>query len=470
MKKKFLIIVSSILIIACSDDFLDIKPENKIESGNFFVTQADAEASVNSIYSNLRSFNLAAFPTLIFSIASDDAIKGSTPGDAAFFNDIANFSFTPSLQIINDYWVGQWRGVNLTNQSITHIPGIEMDEAIKIRLLAEAHFLRALHYFNLVRAYGGVPIFDGLPADKNYNIPRKSKQEVYDFIIADLLFAEEHLPSFYGEPNIGRATQGAAQSYLAKAYLYLGDLTQVLNYTNKVINSGQYSLFPDFNAMYRIPNENSVESIFEVQCTLISGDLFNSNSEFSLVQGVRGTAAGWGFNEPTEALYDAYEAGDTRRDGTILSVGQTTVEGDFIPPGFGNLRYNKKSYVPFSELGNTKPGAEQNIRLMRYAEVLLMHAEASLASNPGGALNDVNQIRTRAGLSVAGSVDIQAIREQRRLELAMEGERFFDLIRQGRALEVLGSNGFVSGKNEIFPIPTNAIILSNNILTQNPGY
>ncbi|MGK4568949.1 RagB/SusD family nutrient uptake outer membrane protein [Flavobacterium sp. 3HN19-14] len=172
--KKILFIFASVMVLgSCNDDYLDTSREDAIPAEAFFKTSDDAVASVNAIYANLRSWRLDAFAPLILSISSDDAEKGSSTGDASFFSDINNFTYTPSAFIINDYWQGQFFGVNLTNQSITNIPGITMDEALKTRLIAEARFLRAQHYFNLVRTFGGVPIFDGLPADKNYNIPKK---------------------------------------------------------------------------------------------------------------------------------------------------------------------------------------------------------------------------------------------------------------------------------------------------------
>lgn len=473
MKKILFILVSSILLFSsCNEDFLDIKPEDKIEAENFFQTQEDAVASVSAIYANLRFWRLAGFGPLILSIAGDDAEKGSSPGDAAFFNDINNFNYTPSAFIINDYWTGQFYGINLCNQTITNVPGITMDETLKTRLLAEARFLRAHHYFNLVRTFGGVPIFDGLPADNNYNIPRNSKEEVYNFILADLQFAKENLPASYGSTDIGRATKGAANGYIAKVNMYLGNWAEVLAATNEVMASG-YDLLPNYNSVFRIANENSVESIFEVQATFVSGNCDLSNSQFSQVQGVRGQY-GWGFNVPTQALSDSYEAGDLRRDATIIYRGETTPEGDFIALVGDNPMYNQKSYVPSGQIGNCSEGSEQNIRVMRFAEILLMNAEAANELNNPQAYTSLNRVRNRAGLpSLSGLSQAQlrdAIWKERRSEFAMESDRFLDLVRQGNAATVLGPLGFQAGKNEVFPIPSESISLSNGVLVQNPGY
>lgn len=473
MKKIIIILFYLVFFISCNEDYLQIKPEDKIEAVNFFKTQEDALASVSAIYGNLRAYRLSAFPALILSIASDDAEKGSSPGDAAFFNDINNFTYTPAAGIISDYWSGQFFGINLCNQSITNIPNINMDLTLKTRLIAEARFLRAYHYFNLVRAFGGVPIFDGLPADKNYNIPRNTTQQVYAFILADLQFAEENLPANYASTDIGRATKGTAIGCKAKVNMYLKNWSQVLASTNQVIGSG-YNLLPNYNSVFRIPNENSVESIFEIQATFISGNCDASNSQYSQVQGVRGQF-GWGFNVPTQNLSDSFETGDLRRDATIIYRGETTPEGDFIALVGDNPRYNQKSYVPSGLIGNCSEGSEQNIRVLRFAEILLMNAEAANESdNINQALLSVNKVRTRAGLpnlvSLSKEQLRQAIWKERRSELAMENDRFLDVVRQGRGVEVFGSLGFKAGKNEVFPIPAESISLSNNVLTQNPGY
>lgn len=474
MKKIFFIATLAVLLVSCSEDYLQVKPEDKIEAENFFQTAEDAERSVSATYANLRTWTLAGFGPLILSIASDDAEKGSSPGDASFFSDINNFVYTPSAFIINDYWKGQWVGVNLANQTITNVPPIDMDESLKTRLIAESRFLRAHHYFNLVRTFGGVPIFDGLPADQNYNLPRNTSQEVYDFIIADLQFAGENLPQSYGSTNIGRATRGAAKGFLAKVYMYQENWEQALALSNEVMGLG-YDLLPDYNSVFRIQNENSIESIFEVQNTYVAGDCSLSNSQYSQVQGVRGQY-GWGFNVPSQDLADFYEAGDVRRDATIIFRGETTPEGDFINEVGDNPMYNQKSYVPSGLIGpGCSEGSEQNIRVMRFAEILLINAEAANETgNTAQALESLNKVRNRAGLEDFVSADPTAIRnaiwKERRAEMGMESDRFWDVVRQGRGQEVFGPLGFTSGKNEVFPIPQESITLSNGVLIQNPGY
>jgi len=473
MKKIFFLIAVIAGLAACNDDYLDFNPEGALPVENFFQTENDAIAATNAIYGNLRTWEVASFASFILSISSDDAEKGSTPGDASFFNDINNFTYTPSAFVINDYWVGQWRGVNLANQVITNVPAISMDETLKTRLIAEARFLRAHHYFNLVRTFGGIPIYDGLPPDGNYNTARKSTEEVYAFIINDLQFAGSNLPLFtaYASTDKGRATSGAAKGYLAKVYLYQKNWSQALALSNEVMGMG-YDLLPDYNSVFRIANENSIESIFEAQATYVAGNCAVSNSQYSETQGVAGQF-GWGFNIPSQNLASSYETGDVRRDATIIFRGETTPEGDLINPEGPNTMYNQKAYVPLAQIGpGCSSGSEQNIRLMRYAEILLINAEAANeAGDIDQAIESLNKVRNRANLGNFSSMDPVAVRnaiwKERRSEMAMEGDRFWDVVRQGRAGEVFGPLGFTVGKNELFPIPFNAISLSNGVLTQN---
>ncbi|SDJ74460.1 RagB/SusD family nutrient uptake outer membrane protein [Flavobacterium noncentrifugens] len=475
MKKNiFLMAGFALMLASCNDDYLDINREDQIQAVNFFQTSEDAQQATAAIYANLRTWELNSFATFTISIASDDAEKGSTPGDASFFNAYNNYTFSPTEGQINDYWKGQYRGINLCNQVISNLPGIAMDETLKARLIAEARFVRGYHYFNLVRTYGGVPIYNGLPADGNYNIPRNTSDEVYAFIIADLAAAREILPTSYSAVEVGRATKGAANAYLSKVYLYKKDWALALQYSNEVIGGG-YDLLPNYNSVFRIANENSVESIFEAQANFVAGNCTVSNSQYSQTQGVAGQF-GWGFNVPSNDLAASYETGDVRRDATILFRGETTPEGDLINATGANPMYNQKSYVPLAQIGpGCSEGSEQNVRLMRFAEVLLINAEAANESgNTTLAQQSLNKVRTRAGLANTTANDQATIRtaiwKERRSEMAMEGDRFWDVVRQGRGAEVFGPLGFTAGKNEIFPIPFDAVSLSNNVLTQNPGY
>jgi starch-binding outer membrane protein, SusD/RagB family len=468
----------------CKKDFLEVDPQGQTPSEQFWITQEDATRAVNAIYGNLNDWELVAFaPIAIESLGSDETEKGSSPGDAAFLNDYDNFTVSAAQGQIQDFWTGQYRSINLANQVLDNVPGITMDENLKARYLAEAKFVRAYNYFRLVRAFGDVPLRLAVPkTTEEFNLPRTPKAEVWAAIEKDLNEAAAVLPVSYGPADVGRATKGAALALHAKAAMYqtrenAAKWQDVLSYTNQVIGLGVYSLFPDFEKQFRIENENNQESVFEIQAQVIPTIQDASNSQYSQVQGVRGsTWGGWGFNVPTIELVNAFETNDPRKEATIIFRGETTPQGDFVPPTGDNPRYNQKSYVPsnrhrpgFSE------GAEQNIRVIRYAEVLLMNAEA--ANEQGDATKarqSLNAVRARVGLPAVTTSDKNALRlaiwNERRVELAMEFDRYFDVIRQGRGAEVFGAKGWKAGKNEVWPIPQNEIDISAGVLTQNNGY
>ncbi|MCJ8166765.1 RagB/SusD family nutrient uptake outer membrane protein [Pontibacter sp. E15-1] len=464
-------------LYSCKEDFLDVDPQGQPRGEDFFVTQEHALQSVNAIYGNLREWKLAAFANLaVTNIASDNADKGSDPGDATFMNDFDNFTFTPTQFILNDYWTGQYQGINLTNQALDNIPNISMDQTLQQRLLAEAKFLRAHHYFNLVRAFGDVPLLTRVPqTPEEINPVRAPKEEVYQQIIKDLQEAATVLPANYDAVNVGRATKGAALTLLAKVNLYQKNWQQVLDLTNQVMGMG-YSLTPNYNDIFRISGENNSESIFEVQALTLPGNCGASNIQWAEVQGVRGQF-GWGFAIPSENLVNAFEEGDVRMDATILFRGETTPEGDKIKDDVPNPYYNQKAYVPSFVTRDCGYGKDQNMRILRYAEVLLMHAEAANELGmTSEALSSLNMVRVRAKLDPIETATQQELRniiwQERRVELALEGDRFYDLVRQGRAAEVLQAAGkqFTAGKNELYAIPQRQIDLSGGTLTQNPGY
>jgi len=469
---------------SCKKSFLDVPPQGQQPATNFWESEADATKAVNAIYANLRTYNNTAFPALIIeSVGSDEAEKGSAPSDAGYWNLFDTFTATSTEGILQDFWTGQYQNINLCNQVLDNVPAITMDETLKARYLAEAKFVRAYSYFRLVRAYGDVPLRLHVPKDATeYNIPRTDKASVYTQIELDLTEAAAVLPATYGAVDLGRATKGAALGMHAKVALYQKKFTEVLTLTNQVIGLG-YSLFPDFEKGFRTNNENNSESLFEVQAELLPGNADASNSQYSQVQGAAGViGGGWGFNVPTPVLDAAFETGDPRRQATILYRGETTPQGDLIPTSVVNPMYNQKSYVPFSMyVSGFNEGAQQNVRVLRFADVLLMNAEAANETgNPSLALTSLNKVRARArGANTAILPDVTtteqaalrtAIYKERQVELAMESDRFFDVIRQGRGAEVFGVKGWKANRNEIWPVPEIEIERSGNLLTQNPGY
>jgi starch-binding outer membrane protein, SusD/RagB family len=484
-KLNALLLLSAFFMLpGCSNSFLEVPPPGQTPATQFWTSADDANKAVNAMYANLHSWTSVAFaPIAVESMGSDDTEKGSNATDATFMNNFDNFSASSNEGQLSDFWSGQYQSINFCNQVLDNVPKISMDGALKSRYLAEAKFVRAYCYFRLVRAFGDVPLRLKVPATSaEYNIARNPKAEVWTAIEADLTDAAGVLPQSYSAADLGRATKGAALALHAKVAMYQKKWADVLNYTNQVMALG-YSLFPNYEQLFRIANENCQESVFELQCALIPGNTGASNSQYSQVQGVRASVGGgWGFNVPTADLAAAYEPGDPRRDATIIFRGETTPEGDAIPPTGDNPMYNQKSYVPFSLFVNGyNEGCQQNIRVIRYADVLLMNAEAANETgNSALALASLELVRARARAGNAAilpkitTTDQAALRtaiyNERRVELAMEFDRYFDVIRQGRGTAVFGPKGWTANKNEVWPVPQSEIDLSAGLLTQNPGY
>jgi hypothetical protein len=479
-----LIVVLS-FTVGCKKSFLDANSSTTVAATQFFKTSADATTAVNAMYADLHNYNDLAFPAIaIESMGSDDVTKGSVPTDATFMNEYINFTVTAGEGQLDGFWSGMYDNINFANQILANVPAINMDASLKARYLAEAQFIRAYDYFRLVRAFGNVPLRLHPPVTTtDYNIPQSSKAAVYAQIQADLTAAASVLPTTYDAADIGHVTKGAALALNAKVDLYLKDWPDVVKLTDEVTSLGIYSLFPDFEKLFRTQNKNSVESIFEIQNMLIPNNPAGSNSQYSQVQMPRVTepAGGWGFNDPSPSLIAEFETGDPRLKGTVIYTGQTTPEGDMIDASAPDPYYNLKSYVPFDEyISGYNQGCQQDFMVLRYAEVLLMNAEANAEmGNSTAALASLEMVRARAregNASILPKVTttdqtqlLNAIYHERRVELGMEFDRHFDVIRTGQGPALFGPN-FKAGKSEVWPIPQNEIDLSAGVLKQNPGY
>ena len=472
LKLYFLLISFCCFQSSCTDDFLEIDA-NQITADA--ITEDQAIELVNGIYNIFLSWQVSSFSwNAITSISSDDADKGSDPGDTGsdkhLFDALAH---DPTSISVSEVWEGHFNGIQRANQAINRIhPFDDLDSDLKARLIGEAKFLRALLYFRLLQTFGGVPLITDTP---DINSPleellsRSTKEETFLFIENDLIEAISVLPekSTYPDIQLGRATKGAAKALLAKVSMYQNKWDKVLNLTNEIILSGEYSLTSNYEDIWKEIGENNQESIFEIQA---KGELPSVGvDKYSLTQGARGQGGwGWGFNIPSENLLNSYELSDARRDATIIFRGETLYDGRHVPETVVNSMYNQKAYSSsFTE--NEQTG--KNIRILRFAEVLLMNAEA--ASQLGGDIaGPLNQVRIRAGLEPLSNPSQLDVWNERRWELAFEHDRYFDLVRQGRASEVLQSLGipFIIGKHELFPIPQVQISLSDGILQQNPGW
>lgn len=488
MNKKYIVAAAFLILGAvnqsCSNDFIDVSPTEKIPEsafGEIYNTDEGATNLVTAIYAKFLDWNMSTFAWIgVTSIVSDDADKGSSSSDSGSDKDVLDaLNFNPATPSFKELFAANYQGINRCNQALKYLP--QLDKAnpeLRKRLAGEAKFLRAFMYFTLVRSFGGVPLVDRVPvtgveADKTMTLTRRSKEEIYAFIEKDLKDAIEALPnkSVYTGSNVGRASVGAAHALLAKVYLYQKKWQLAVDETNLVTG---YSLTPVFQDIYKVSGENNAESIFEINGT--GGTSGRAIQQYSQVQGARGTTGwGWGFATPTQGLYDAYAANDTRRDATIIHRDMTLYDNYYVGPNTENKFYNYKAY---SSNYRDQASTDVNIRYLRYAEVLLIKAEAmNELGQTSAAIPFLNEVRQRAGIgntTAVSQADVRAdIWKQRRLELAFEHDRWFDLVRTGQAQAAMAADGgkvFKVGTHEVFPLPQDFISEAGGLSSQNPGY
>ncbi|GGF14155.1 membrane protein [Flavobacterium limi] len=471
---------------SCSDDdFLDRKPLGNATEGD--LTAGGFEEKAFGLYGKIRTQDgVTNWIRYWFqNIRSDDAQKGSTPTDASTLGNIMdNFQYSATQAEFALNWNGHYSLIFACNDLITEIETSGLTDQGTIINEAEAKAIRGFAYFDLYRDYGEVPIILNKVVIPSDGVKAKSTvAELETQIIADLEYAASNLPDAW-PAYPGRATKGFANALLAKLYLYQRNWAKSLEKSELVITSGQYVLDNSYVTLFSEAGDNTKESIFEVQFLREAGVNYSSNYWES--QGVRGSSTwdlGWGFNVPTSNLVNAYETGDPRKDATILFSGQNDGFGLTVPasPPLAQPYWNKKAYTTPSirqSYGENK-NHWKNIKILRYADVILMAAEAANESGDfSKAAEYLEMIRSRArGVSAVlpeiadlnQAVLKAAIKHERRIELAMEGERFYDLVRWGDAPAVLGGLGY-QDKHKYYPIPQTAIDQSGGVLVQNPNY
>jgi hypothetical protein len=471
--------------------FLEKQPQGILTQEQFPTSASDALLATNAVYEAIRDWYYHSGGYPILDIMSDDARKGSNAADqASTVGAYDKFAINPTSDGLDRWWNALYVGVRRANVVIELVPKISMDGTLQSRYIAEAKFLRGLVYFDFVRAWGGVPIV--ITTDPKLGLARSSKEEVYALVISDLQAAVAGLPSKtdYKAGDAGRATKEAAQALLCRVYLFRNDFQNAEIYAMDVINSNNYSLEPVFTDANGINGNTGKESIFEIGAVQVEST-DGGGDQYGNTQGVRGNPnKGWGFNRPSVNFRNSFETGDPRYKGTVINLGDTIdgipIIGDGGPAetldSVGNVIevqcYNRKVWVPGS---TTTSNWGLHRRLIRYADVLLMAAEAlNENGKPTQALTYLNMVRARARQGNTGilpditTTDQALLRDiifnERRHELGLEGWRFWDLVRTGRAPSILGPLGFVTGKNEILPIPQSEIDISQGSLVQNPNY
>jgi starch-binding outer membrane protein, SusD/RagB family len=495
MKKSLTVTALTLIAIlwsGCQKNFLDRSPEGELTFEEFFQNSDQAVQATNAVYAQYRDFDMAALSFIgCTDILSDDSDKGSTANDAPLLDDLDNFTMDATNPFIAPIYKGHYRAIARANIAIEGIQGVaEMDEALRQRLIGECKFLRAYSYFLMVQWFGDlVLVTKTLQGDAYYAQTRQPKEAIYAQIEQDLKDAAAILPDRDGYPATekGRATNAAAKGLLAKVYMVKKDWANAETTCAEIINSGKYSLQPRYADLFLQVGENGVESIFEIQAVALPTQQAAGpgSSPYNMVQGVRGIPnLGWGFNRPSDNLVSSYENGDPRREATVIYVGEILPDGSTQVkdnPEIINERYNQKAWVPAHPgLQDNGPG---NIRVLRYADILLLAAEAkNELGKSSEALPLLNQVRKRARgtnnfiLPDVTVTDQSQLREriykERRVELAMEQHRWFDLVRWGRAEQTMTALGkaFEAGKHELLPLPQTEVDLTSGKVAQNKGY
>lgn len=484
MKKYILAFITLAILATSCDDFLDKDPENSVNVEEVDYTQTENMFSpVSGVYAKARTENGFSRWALygLIAVRADDTDKGAPASDQAAFNLCKEFKYSQITDFwaLNASWQGLYELVLNCNQALTvldkyaeHIQA-DADQKLYEQYTAEVRFLRAYGYFYLTRLRGDIPVV--LDNNEIVNNPGKTPREaVYAFINSELEYCSAKLPALRPNemPYKGQVTKYTALALKAKANADINNWDAVLEATNEVVNSGKFSLYTDYYQYFKKPGRLADESLFELQYTDFnqgSGEIFRSDNWFAFqgpgsIKGVNPMNGGWGFLTPSNKIVDLFVSrGETDRDETtFLRSNSTTREGDVVGDNLFPV-YNGKAYLPSTQLtpGRADYGDGNNIRMLRYADVLLLNAEAKVRKGQNGDA-PFNEVRTRANMPTLTGVTLEQILEERQVELACEwGERYFDLIRTDRAEGTLP--GFVKGQSEYYPIPQEQIDLNPNL-------
>ena len=484
----------------CTKDYLNIQPTNAVTTENFYKTQTDALQATTAAYSQLYQngmFNYSLWG--IGDVMSDNSfLGGGGAADGIEFQQLDAFNIATTNPLVTSHWQRAYLGIGQANQVLLRVPSIDMDATLKNRCLGEAEFLRALYYFYLVRAFGDIPLVltPATSAAEAASQTRKPVADVYTQIIKDLTDAITKLPASYSGDEIGHATKLAARGLLAKLYLTQGDITNAATQARTTISEATAAgkaLWPDFANNYKVETENGQESLFEVQFKngLSSYSNDGPGSVMNEFWGARFygspyvvASGGYGFNIPEQDLVSRYATGDTRRAATLFAPGDLYPDGQVQPssatalPGNPRCYSIRKQYVGRTNVNNWD--SPLNFPVLRLSEVYLILAES--VGNTTEGLEAINKVRRRAfGLPInapAAAVDYTAatpnfktaVIQERRLELAFEDDRWYDLKRTGTLVATMRAQGkSIQDFNNLLPIPQAEINVNPN-LTQNPGY
>lgn len=473
--KSALLLCSIFMLQSCSESFLETPAPNTSDAV-YFSSDIAAITALSGAYDPIgweEPSQVAEWA--IGDVVSDDAEKGGeNDSDQAFIHALLSFNANAQNGLIRAKWQSSYIGINRVNKLIEGITDNDkVSTDVRDRILAEAKFLRGLYHFQLVKIFGGVPVVTKILSPSEFTFPRNTLEETWAQIEVDLKEAAVELPkkNALSSEELGRATWGSATSLLVKAYVFQEKWSLAEALAIEVVNSGQFALEPNYTDVFKLSHDNGVESIFDFQYSDFETGEWGDSQEgqiTSIFQGSRENG-GWGFNLPTQDLYDEFESGDVRLKATIISDGDVLWEGTDDEETFSTDYpenttgyHNRKYQLPESEEGAMSEDP-LNWRFIRFADVLLWQAEAA-AHNGSDWETPLNKVRNRAGLAnTTGSDALKAVYHERRVELAMEGHRYWDLVRTGRGNLM---NGYSENKR-YFLIPQIEMNLNPN-LVQNP--
>lgn len=472
---KFTILAVLCTCLCSCSDFLELSPVSNMNENDFYQTEDDFETAVASAYATLYTeYHPEGGPSLS-ELLSDECLVYSSNvitsnGTNTDVYPWVTYSILTSNTMVASVWNNTYSSLNVVNKIIDNLQGVEFEtEGLRDMYEGEMRFLRALYHFNLVRLFGPIPIVDhSVTVEESYSILRSDEDDVYDFIIDDLEYAISVLPLQSKIDRTGQITIGAAQTLLGKVYLTTGDNSSAATVLKKVIDSGEYALLDNYADLWDVDNENTEEGILEINYDAVSTTPSSPYMEYYVpYENFSITSQGRGLNQVTDVLWDNYEDGDPRREASIRE-GYNNSSGSWVDILFESKWYDEL-YIESNSYYH-----ESNFIVLRYADVLLMYAEATSDATY------LNMVRNRAGMPEYGSSDYPsdtystfalAIEHERQVELALEFHRFFDLKRTGRGPTVLTSakGKTITSDMMVLPIPLEVIDQNPNI-TQNSYY
>ncbi len=463
----YILLISNLMLLGCGEEFLDRTPISNPNEADFYQSKEDIETALWAAYNSLYTlYGPESLPSFFGELMSDNAYSDNAAGRIQDYEGFENHTMSDDNELVLGYWNNYYEALFTVNNIIVNAE--KLDFSTRDALIGEAKFLRALYYFDMVRAWGDIPLVTSpLTIDEAYAQGRTPESEVYAQIVEDLNFAASNLPVKANQRFVGAANQEAANTLLGKVYLTTGDKAKAAETLMKVY--GKFSLV-DYADLWDKEKKNSAESIFEIQYL---GGKSNPYSlywaMFSPLDNRVVTAWGAGMNQVTTDLWTAYEDGDPRRDISIQD-GYTTAAG--LPV---EVKYPIKWKDETAEVDGLREAADNNFIILRYADVLLMLTEAT------GDPKYLNEVRSRVGLPLYGTsgypskyntVEL-AVEHERQVEFALEFHRWFDLIRTNRAITVIknSSKNITLNENQLLlPVPLEVITQNPGVITQNEAY